>query len=348
MKVAVLLGGMSSERAISFKSGFAVARALAARGHDVTAIDPADGSVIDLDAPPPAVGRTLEESRANEAVARGSAAVAVHAPCAAALEFVRLPAFVAADVVFIALHGGAGESGALQAVLDMAGKRYTGSGMLASALAMNKALTKQLCAAAGIATAQWRLLSAATRVGAEFCARDIAPLTLPVVVKPNAEGSSVGLTIVRDESGLAPAFAAAAACEDAVLIERFIDGRELTVSVLDDEPFPIVEIIPDSGVYDYEAKYTKGRTRYVCPADVAADVAAQVTSAAVTTYRLLGCRGMARIDFRLAPDGVAYLLEANTVPGLTDTSLVPMAAAARGIAFPDLMDRLVRDAAAHA
>ncbi|MGH7741664.1 MAG: D-alanine--D-alanine ligase, partial [Candidatus Eiseniibacteriota bacterium] len=243
----------------------------------------------------------------------------------------------------------AGENGTLQALLDLAGKTYTGSGMLASALAMNKAVSKRLFLQSGVPTPRWRLLSP----GQSAAALDPADLGgFPLVVKPNEEGSSVGLTIVREAGELPAAVNLAAAAPlhatgdsagglGEVMIEEFIEGRELTVAVLGDQPLPVVEIRPKSGLYDYESKYTAGRSEYFCPAELQEPVATHVRELGVKAAQVLGCRGVTRADFRLAEDGVAYCLEVNTVPGLTPTSLVPMAARAAGLSYDQLVQRMI-------
>ncbi len=342
MNIVVLMGGVSAERVISLKSGYAVAKALASKGHAVTALDAADGAVIDFHGPPPVASRTPEEDQALAPVG-GPVATATRV---AALAFLQAPAFAQADVVFNALHGGAGENGTMAAVLQLAGKPCTSAGVLASALAMDKAMTKRLLEYHGLATPPWRLFSARAMGGRWPSLDDCAPLTLPLVVKPNSEGSSVGLTIVQDEMALAAACAKSAGCEDAILVEQFIAGRELTVAVLDGEALPLVEIVPHSGVYDYEAKYTKGKTRYDCPPALDDATTRRLQDDAVRVYAAFGLHGIARIDFRLAADGVGYILEANTVPGLTETSLVPMAGHAAGLEFAELMERVVRGALA--
>ncbi len=319
MKVAVLMGGRSSEREISLRTGRGVAQALRNLGHEVAAVDAANGRLLPAgDEERAAVPMQALEPAGETALARPET-------------------LAGADVVFIALHGAAGENGTLQALLDLAGKTYTGSGMLASALAMNKAISKRVFAQAGIPTPRWKLLEP----GEDAAAVDLATLGgLPLVVKPNEEGSSVGLTIVREAAELPRAIALAAGLGE-VLIEEFIEGRELTVAVLGDEPLPIVEIRPKSGLYDYESKYTAGRSEYFCPADLPADLAARVQALGLEAARVLGCRGVSRVDFRLSDDGVPYCLEVNTVPGMTPTSLVPMAAKARGLSYDQLVQRML-------
>jgi D-alanine-D-alanine ligase len=319
VKIAVLMGGLSSEREISLRTGRGVAQALRNLGHQVVAVDAANGRMLPAGE---------EERAALPAEALEPAGTTVLA---------RPETLAGADVVFIALHGAAGENGTLQALLDLAGKTYTGSGMLASALAMNKAISKRIFAQAGIPTPRWRLLEP----GETAANVDVGALGgLPLVVKPNEEGSSVGLTVVREMSELEPAIALAVKL-GAVLIEEFIEGRELTVAVLGDEALPIVEIRPKSGLYDYESKYTAGRSEYFCPADLPASVAGEVSALGLESAKVLGCRGVSRADFRLGPDGIAYCLEVNTVPGMTPTSLVPMAARARGLSYDQLVQRMV-------
>ena len=353
MNIVVLMGGVSAERVISFKSGFAVAQALALKGHAVIALDAADGSVVDVSGPPPVASRTPEEEQhsAYGALAGGTAATTTKLDTLTTtklntLAFLHSPALAEADVVFNALHGGTGENGAIAAVLQMAGKLCTSAGPLASAIAMDKAMAKRLMEYHHLPNAPWHLFSAKALGGRWPTLAECAPLALPLVVKPNSEGSSVGLTIVRDVSELASAFAKAAGCEDAILVEQFIAGRELTVAVLDGEALPVVEIVPHSGTYDYEAKYTKGKSRYDCPADLDDATTRHLQRDAVQLCDALGLQGIARVDFRLGLDGVGYILEANTVPGLTETSLVPMAGRAAGIDFADLMERVVQGALA--
>ncbi len=340
MNIVVLMGGVSAERIISFKSGFAVAKALASKGHRVTALDAADGSVVDFTGDPPTASRTPEAERdtALGALAGGARATATALDT---LAFLRVPAFAQAHVVFNALHGGVGENGAIAAVLQMVDKPCSSAGVEASAIAMDKAMSKRLMAYHELPTAPWLVLSARACNGEWPTLAECAPMTLPLVVKPNSEGSSVGLTIVHDEAEWIPALEKSARCEDAILVEQFIDGRELTVTVLDGQPLPIVEIIPNSGLYDYEAKYTKGMSRYECPAQLDEETTQRLQRDAAALFHGLGLHGIARIDIRLGTDGIGYILEANTVPGLTETSLVPMAARAAGIEFADLMEHLV-------
>jgi len=240
-----------------------------------------------------------------------------------------------ADVVVLGLHGGIGEDGTIQALLELTGVPYTGSGHLSSALAMDKDLSKQLFRQAGVRTADWLMAPAtADEVGAR--------LGFPVIVKPSKQGSTVGLSIVRQASELRTAIDEAYNFDDEVMIEAFIAGRELTVGILGDLAMPAGEIIPKHEIYDYECKYTVGMADERFPAELTDDEAARLRDEALRAFRALKLSGCARIDFRMASDGVFYCLEANTLPGMTQTSLVPQAAVAAGISFPDLCDRIAR------
>lgn len=324
MKVAVLMGGRSSEREISLRTGRGIARALRSLGHEVAAIDAADGRLL-------AAG---EEERAElPAAAAGAAPLASVESGIAAVAPVR-----DADVVLIALHGGEGENGTVQALLDLAGKPYTGSGVLGSALAMDKAMSKKLFEREGIPTPRWTLLRAGERMEV-FDAGALGGY--PLVVKPNAEGSTVGLTVVTRAEDLPAALDEAARWDPNVLVEAYIPGRELTVAVLGDEALPIVEIRPKSGHYDYEAKYTAGRSEYFCPADLPEPLAARVRDLGLRASHALGCAGVSRVDFRLDPEDHPYCLEVNTVPGMTPTSLVPMAAKAVGMSYDEVVQRML-------
>ncbi len=321
MKVAVLMGGRSAEREISLRTGQGVVQALKHLGHEVLAIDAANGRLL-----PP--GDEAKAALPAEAVRR--------LPERSAAALAEAPALGEADVVFVALHGGAGEDGTVQALLELAGRPYTGSGVLASALAMDKAMAKRVFEREGVPTPRWRLVRAgdtlvdATALGG-----------YPLVVKPNAEGSTVGLTIVSRADDLAEALDLAFEHGPEVLIEQYIPGRELTVAVLGDEALPIVEIRPQGGHYDYESKYTAGKSEYFCPADLPAALAERVRELGLRASRVLGCRGVSRTDFRLDPAGAPWCLEVNTVPGMTPTSLVPMAARACGMSYDQLVARML-------
>jgi D-alanine-D-alanine ligase len=251
-----------------------------------------------------------------------------------------LAAIRQAEVVFLALHGGQGEDGTVQALLDMAGVTYTGSGHLSSALAMDKDLSKRLFRAAGVPTADWIMTDASGAGASVDMVREA--LGSPVIVKPSKQGSTVGLTLVREPNALMDAIALAGRYDDEVMIERFVAGRELTVAVLGGEALPVIEIIPKHEIYDYECKYTAGMAREEVPAKIPSQAAAELQRLAVKAFHALKLDGCARIDFRMTPAGEFACLEANTLPGMTELSLVPQAAAAAGLDFATLCERIVQ------
>ncbi len=243
------------------------------------------------------------------------------------------------DVVFLALHGGAGEDGRVQSVLDLAGLAYTGSNHIASATAMDKDLSKRLFRAAAVPTADWLMAPAS--------AADVAAaLGWPVVVKPNKQGSTVGLTVVRAPADLPAAFDLAGRFDDEIMIERFIPGRELTVGILEGRALPVGEIIVPGEVFDYQAKYQAGGAREIFPAELPAAAAAELQRLALLAHRALKLGVYSRIDFRMDSHGQFWCLEANSLPGMTAASLLPQAARAAGIDFASLCERICRAALA--
>lgn len=239
--------------------------------------------------------------------------------------------------VFLALHGRWGEDGTVQGLLEVLGIPYTGSGVLASALAMDKGLSKVVFRASGVPTPDFQVLRPGQPVSA-------VELAAPLVAKPLREGSTIGVGIARTEAEIPAAVATARAAGDDVLVEAFVEGREVTVGVLDGEPLPLVEVIPEGGFYDYESKYTPGRTRYVCPAELDPALAAEAARAGAAAYACLGCAGAARVDILFDREGRPWVLEVNTIPGMTPTSLLPKAAAAAGIDFGELAERILAGA----
>jgi D-alanine-D-alanine ligase len=246
------------------------------------------------------------------------------------------------DVVFPMLHGGMGEDGRLQAALEMVGVRFVGSGSLACALAMNKPLAKRLFLLADVLTPAMLLIPGREARAEEVADKISSYFGFPAVIKPDASGSAVGLSIVADRSGLAEALGHVTELRYDVLAEPYIAGKELTVTILGDEALPPIEIRPHGGVYDYLSKYTKGHTEYLCPAPISPEKTQKVRALALRAHCCLGCRHYSRVDFRLRDDGELFCLEVNTIPGMTATSLVPKAAAAVGISFEDLVDRLAQ------
>lgn len=329
MKIAVLFGGTSEERDVSIASAAQVIPALRGLGHEVVAIDTATGRL------PADVEQKMLTS-----------GVGPKPPSSTALASMRESALTLTtnagdirdvDVVFLALHGGAGEDGRVQAVLDLAGLAYTGSNHIASATAMDKDLSKRLFRAAGVPTADWLMTPVP--------AHDVSEaLGWPVVVKPNKQGSTVGLSIVRQPSELAAALALAERFDSEVMVERFIPGRELTVGILDGEALPVGEIITKGEVFDYEAKYQKGGAREVFPADLPVEAAVRLQRLAVRAHAALKLGMYSRIDFRMDPGGSFWCLEANSLPGMTAASLLPQAARAAGIEFSQLVERICRAA----
>ncbi len=306
MKVAVLKGGRSLERGVSLRSAARVEDALERLGHQVVAIDVGADLVKRLSAEEP-------------------------------------------DVAFVAMHGVGGEDGTAQELLEILGIPFTGPGAAACARCMDKVLAKNTIREAGLPTADWFAFNetAFRELGAADALGQLEEsLGFPLVVKPSRGGSSLGVRFAAETAEVPQALVSAFSYDDRVILERFVEGRELAVSVIGDEALPIVEAIPAEGdSYDFEARYEIGRTRFVCPAELTDDAAAAVTETALATYRALGCTGFARIDLILA-DEQPWVLEANAIPGLTDTSLLPQAAEAAGMSFERLVERIL-DLAPH-
>ncbi|HEY8343437.1 MAG TPA: D-alanine--D-alanine ligase [Calditerricola sp.] len=305
VRVVVLYGGDSSEREVSLRTGRGIMNALRAKGYDVIGID----------------FRPTRECLA---------------------QLVQLQA----DVVYIALHGRYGEDGRLQGLLDLLGIPYVGSGVLASALAMDKVRSKTLARQAGIRVAPDRVIrrEELDRVTPEELVRELG---LPLVIKPNREGSTVGLTVALREEEVRPGLEQAARYDDTILVESFVPGVEVTVGVLGDETpvaLPVIEIVPRKNFYyDYASKYAPGGSEHIIPARIAQEAERKVREWAVAAYRLLGCQNYARVDFIVPKDGSdPVLLEVNTLPGMTETSLFPDAARAYGLSYPDMVDRLIQ------
>ena len=339
MKLCVLLGGPSAEREVSLLSGSAMARAYEKLGHDVTLLDPATGRAMRLKefhVDPP-----HKEAPTPEALGEYTQGTVV-------IDSLNSSAVREADVVVLGLHGVPGEDGLIQAVLELMGKAFTGSDARASGVCIDKALTKILLERAGIPTPAWVSIEAGVseaRVRAIY--QDAAKeLGIPLVIKPNDQGSTVGMTILREdvEDQFVDAVKLAWRYSKKALIEEFIEGRELTVGVIDGEPLPIVEIEPEGGYYDYHHKYTKGMTKYTSPALIDKSLTESIQRDALHVFNVCGARGYARIDYRLDGDGKWYCLEINTLPGMTETSLVPKAAAAAGMSFETLCEKILGSA----
>lgn len=334
MNIVVLCGGLSNERDVSISSGTGVARALRNKGHKVV--------LIDL-----YLGYTQSFSTPAEVFERGGDiadfAVAESAPDLDAVRAMGegraigpnvLEICAAADISFLALHGEEGENGKLQATLDLHGIRYTGSGYLGSALAMNKSLTKTVLAAAGIPVP--------VGITLEKSAESYENVGFPCVVKPCSGGSSVGTSIVYEEKDYLPALELAFKYEKAVLVEKYIHGRELTVGVMNGKAMPAIEIIPKCGFYDYKNKYQAGATEEICPAPIGEEATAKLQSLAERVHEALMIDAYCRVDFLWnSADGEMYCLEANTLPGMTPTSLIPQMAAELGMDYGSLCEKII-------
>ncbi len=304
MKVAVLKGGRSLERGVSLRSGARVEGALGRLGHEVIPLDVGADLV-----------KRLSEDRP--------------------------------DLAFVAMHGPGGEDGTAQELLEILGIPFTGPGVAACARCMNKVLAKHEFLAAGVPTPDWLAFNetAFRELGAADALGGIEErLGFPLVVKPSRGGSALGVKFAAAGREVPAALVSAFSYDDRVLLERFVEGRELAVSVLGEEPLPVVEALPTGGDrYDFEARYEIGRTSFVCPAELDASETSAVTETALAAYGALGCAGFSRVDLILAEDG-PQVLEVNAIPGLTDTSLLPQAAEAAGMSFEELVERIVDQA----
>ncbi len=321
IKVAVLMGGTSAEREVSLSTGRQILNALDPEKYTVYALDTASGQK----SLPAGITQPLAQLHAADGTTEIAALPQL--PLASASE--------KPDVVFIALHGRGGEDGTVQGMLEVLGVRYTGSGVLASALAMDKAMAKRVLSGVGV-----RMPQDVTLRRGEV----LPPNALPLIVKPNAQGSTIGMTVVHQPGDMTAALATAFEHDDTVLVEQFITGTEITVPVLGNEMLevlPIVEIVPNSGFYDYKAKYTAGETDEIVPARISETVAAEARRIAVLCHQTLGCRGMSRTDMIVTAEGEIYTLEVNTIPGMTPTSLLPRSAEAAGYSFSQLLDMLI-------
>ncbi len=304
MRIGILMGGRSLERDISLRSGRRVSRALQELGHEVVEYD---------------VDETLVPSLKSAGL----------------------------DLVYISLHGKFGEDGTVQELLEILDIPYTGPGVYASTVGFNKALSKEIFRRSGIPTPPFFVLSEATfqEMGSLHALPIIGrKLGFPLVVKPVAQGSALGVRVVREEEGLPEAVRSALHYDERVLIEQYVEGTEVAVSILgndDVEVLPVVEIAPRGGFFDFDSRYTAGATDYYCPARLDAETSRRVTEVAVSAHRALQCENVSRVDIIVDSSGVPQVLELNISPGMTETSLLPMAAEAAGMSFRDLVGRLV-------
>ncbi|OGC95203.1 MAG: hypothetical protein A2W25_02020 [candidate division Zixibacteria bacterium RBG_16_53_22] len=331
------MGGNSAERDVSLSSGAGIIQGLRAAGHEAIGIDSALGP-----------GQLSAQKRAEVSGIKPqppSARELSLMTAETAIQTVSSPDVREVDLVFIALHGGMGENGTIQAVLDILGIPYTGSGVLASSLAMDKHIAKKIFIASGVPTPEYIVLATSEIRDEQSLIKQIRETVgFPVVVKPNDQGSSVGLDISFEPETLFQIVQRAAEYSDLLLFEKFIPGRELTVAVLDDQPLPVVEMRPHDGFYDYRHKYTAGMTDYLCPAPLTEEQTRRIQVLGLAAFKALKCEGYARVDFRMSPEDKFFCLEVNTLPGMTATSLVPKAAKAMGIEFPQLLEKIALSA----
>jgi len=324
-KVVLLVGGTSPERQVSKMSAKGVLGALKNLQYPTIIIDPAYGLKQ-----PKSEDEFFSEKDFDQ--------ISNH-NC---IDAINSDLFDKVDVVFSAMHGKWAEDGTIQALLELKGLKYTGSKVLASALAMDKEMSKLIFKQVGVQTAEW---ISVTDNRFESVFDEIKNrIGFPCVIKPNDQGSTVGLTLVKDENQIEDAVQLALKFSSKALIEKYIPGREITVAILLNEALPVLEIVPRSGFYDYEHKYTSGMSEYIVPANIPADVAKEAQRQALIAFQSLGCEGYARVDFRLNDDNKIFCLEVNTLPGMTATSLVPKSAKAAGISFEELIDKIIRQA----
>ena len=326
-RIALLTGGSTPERDVALAGASQVAPALRGLGHEVVVVETIEGPL----------SREREQTLLDPSVAREPPSPEELAELARRENLPALvagPALAGFDLVFLVLHGGAVEGGLLQALLELAGLRFTGSGSLGSALAMDKEVSKRLLREAGIPTAEWGVWPLESD--------RLAALGWPLVVKPANAGSSVGVTVAHGSGELPDAVEAARAVDTEVLVERFLVGREFTVGVLGDRALGVGEIVPSHEIFDYECKYTPGMTREIFPAEIPPALAERMRALGLATHCAFKLRDFSRIDFRLDADGTPCVLEANTLPGMTRTSLLPQSAATLGIDFGALCAEICR------
>ncbi|HEX2963787.1 MAG TPA: D-alanine--D-alanine ligase [Ignavibacteriales bacterium] len=325
VKIALLLGGTSPEREVSKRSGKSIYKALKDSGYNVKAIDPAYG----LNQPEDP--ELLFEEKDFAEISNRNCITAINSPL---LDGV--------DLVFLALHGRWGEDGTIQSLLELRGVKYTGSGVLASSLAMDKSMTKIMFQHYGVMTPKWFVVTPGDYDEAVAKDKVNKVLGYPCVIKPNEGGSTIGLTICNNENEIDAAVKLALKYSESAVVEEFIPGREVTVTVLEKMALPVLEIKPKHDLYDYECKYTHGMTEYIVPAQLPEEVAGSLQEQAIMAFKAVGCKSYSRFDFRLTEDNRMYCLEVNTLPGMTDTSLVPKMAKAMGMSFNELLERIIK------
>lgn len=326
-KVALLVGGTSPEREVSKMSGKGILQALKKIGYPTLLMDPAYG----LNQP-----KDEEKFFSEKDFVKISNRNCIDAINSDLLNDV--------DVVFSAMHGKWAEDGKIQSLLELRGLKYTGSKVTASALAMDKDISKNIFKQVGVNTAEWFTVTAKSFEPDLIAEQIKQEIKFPCIIKPNDQGSTVGLKFVKDESEIEEGIIKAQKYSSKVLIERYIAGREITVGILDSEALPVLEIIPKSGLYDYNSKYTSGMCEYIVPAKIPDEVARDAQHQALLAFKSMGCEGYGRVDIRMNNYNEIFCLEVNTLPGMTSLSLVPKAAKAVGISFEELIDRIIQQA----
>lgn len=332
MNIAVLAGGISLERNVSLASGIAVSKALDLLGHKVITIDPALGTncIIDynnysIPEEPPTVEEIEKYNTKN------------------IIDAINSEIFDEIELAFIVLHGKFGEDGRIQSLLELRGIPYTGSGVKSSAVAIDKITSKFLFLTAGVQVPQWAIIHPDEYENYDLFKTIREELGEKLVIKPTNQGSTIGITVVTDGNldDIYNGIAIASNYSRRVLIEQYIEGKEITVGILDKQALPVIEIIPESGFYDYLHKYKKGKTEYICPAELDEFSTEFIQNNALSAFRVLGCKVFGRVDFRMDEEGNVYCLEVNTIPGFTETSLVPKAAMQIGIDFQQLCQKII-------
>jgi len=326
-KVALLVGGTSPEREVSKMSGEGIYKALLSLQYQTVLVDPAYG--------------TNQPSQAEMFFSAEDYSEISNSNCVKAINS---ELFDNVEVVFSALHGKWAEDGTMQSLLELRGLKYTGSKVLASAVAMDKALSKIILKEAGVNTAKWLVVTDQNKNDDKLKERIVSEVGLPCVIKSNDQGSTFGLTIVDKENKIEEALKLALKFSDKALIEEYIPGREITVAILEGKSLPVLEIIPKDGFYDYERKYTPGMCEYIVPADIPDEVFKTIQEQALIAFNSLNCESYGRVDFRLNENNESFCLEVNTLPGMTSTSLVPKMAKAVGISFEELIEKIINHA----
>jgi len=323
LTVALLLGGYSPEREVSKNSSKSIYNALLNLGHSVKLIDPAYGK----NQP-----KNIEDFFAEKDYSEISASNYI--------DVFNTNLFDGVDIAFLGLHGKFGEDGLIQSLLEIKGIKYTGSNINASSIAMNKEMSKFLFDYFNVNTPKW--ISTTKNYNLKEITAKIENIVgYPCVIKPNDQGSTVGLTICQNEKSVEKALTLALSLSNKAIIEEYISGKELTIAILGNKALPVLEIKPEHGLYDYECKYTSGKSKYIVPAEINEDVAKFMQKEAAIAFKALGCTVYGRLDYRLSESNVPYCLEVNTLPGMTSTSLVPKMAKAVGITFDELIAKII-------